>query len=242
METPQADEEAEEAGRPNGWQTMCGAKTRNGRRCRKPCVFGRTRCRNHGGASPIGIASPHWKHGRLSKHLPGHLLQAASEAHADSSLLSLRSEIAVLDAREVELAKRLKDNPLPDHNDILRKLKAFKNAPAGFELEAFQALEESVRVSRCAARAYEATWRELQDTMERRGRLCGMELKHLEMTGQALTKEQAGLLVSHLVEAVRSAVLSPDTFARGPQAVLTAIQASLSRVLGTVERRQLPPP
>jgi hypothetical protein len=52
--------------------TVCGAKCRNGRTCtQKPMPNGR--CRLHGGKTPAGIASPHWRHGRRSKyekHLP----------------------------------------------------------------------------------------------------------------------------------------------------------------------------
>jgi hypothetical protein len=62
------------------------------------------------------------------------------------------------------------------------------------------------------------------------------------LVSEILTKEQATLLIRHTVDAVRAAVLDPDTFSPGPQAALTAIQASLSRVPGTVERRQVPTP
>src|SRR5215831_19115754 len=55
---------------PNGWKSQCGAKCRTtGKPCTRPPVSGRTRCRVHGGATPVGIASPHYKHGRRSAYL-----------------------------------------------------------------------------------------------------------------------------------------------------------------------------
>jgi hypothetical protein len=46
---------------------QCGAKTRQGGRCRNRPMINRQRCRMHGGASPRGLASPHFKHGRYTR-------------------------------------------------------------------------------------------------------------------------------------------------------------------------------
>ncbi len=43
---------------------------RTGERCRKSAMLGRTVCLAHGGRTPRGVASPHFKHGRHSKQLP----------------------------------------------------------------------------------------------------------------------------------------------------------------------------
>jgi hypothetical protein len=50
-----------------GWKSRCGAKTRKGTPCQRPPLAGRTRCRLHGGASPVGMAHYRYKHGRRSK-------------------------------------------------------------------------------------------------------------------------------------------------------------------------------
>jgi hypothetical protein len=48
---------------------LCGAKCRGkNKRCRQPAIRPVGRCRLHGGLTPIGIASPHFKHGRRSKY------------------------------------------------------------------------------------------------------------------------------------------------------------------------------
>jgi glucans biosynthesis protein len=53
-----------------GDRPLCGARTRAGAPCRKLPAPGRTRCRLHGGASPLGPVHPRFKHGRYSRLLP----------------------------------------------------------------------------------------------------------------------------------------------------------------------------
>lgn len=57
------------------------------------------RCRIHGGATPGGFASPHFKTGRYSKVLPAALRDRYEQARGDEDLLSLRDELALVDAR-----------------------------------------------------------------------------------------------------------------------------------------------
>lgn len=46
----------------------CGARRRGtDKLCQLPTMSGRRRCRLHGGLTPRGDASPHFKHGRYSK-------------------------------------------------------------------------------------------------------------------------------------------------------------------------------
>jgi translation elongation factor EF-G len=59
---------------------------------------GRTTCLAHGGKTPRGAASPHFKTGRYSRSLPGHLVAAYEQALQDPTLMSLRDEIALTDA------------------------------------------------------------------------------------------------------------------------------------------------
>ena len=51
---------------------QCGAKTRAGTPCTQPAGWGTDhvgwgRCKLHGGATPTGHRSPHYKHGRLCR-------------------------------------------------------------------------------------------------------------------------------------------------------------------------------
>lgn len=61
------------------------------------------RCRLHGGRTPAGVASPHFKTGRYSKVLPARLLERYQTALADPDLLAMHDEIALLDAQLQEI-------------------------------------------------------------------------------------------------------------------------------------------
>lgn len=48
---------------------QCAATSkRSGKRCRKHAMRGRTVCLAHGGRTPIGMSSPHWKTGIYSRN------------------------------------------------------------------------------------------------------------------------------------------------------------------------------
>lgn len=91
---------------------ICGAKLRNkpGRFCQKPPADGRTRCRLHGGETPRGIASPHFRTGYMSSQLPARLMARMEAAMNDENLQSLRKDIAFVSARIDDTLQRLIDD------------------------------------------------------------------------------------------------------------------------------------
>lgn len=90
-----------------GERRICGATTRAGTPCQRPPLAGRTRCRLHGGATPVGIASPHFRTGRYSRYLPDRLAARYEEARRDPELLNLTDELAAVDALLGELLGQL---------------------------------------------------------------------------------------------------------------------------------------
>jgi len=72
---------------------------------------GRTVCLANGGRTPRGVASPHFKTGRHSRSLPGHLVADYERALNDPKLLSLRDEIALNEAMLVTVLHQLGDDP-----------------------------------------------------------------------------------------------------------------------------------
>lgn len=77
----------------------CGASPRRGKAV----------CRNHGGNTPAGIASPHFKHGNKSRYLQH--LPASLAAHFDQdskNLVALTEELAVIEARIIDVLDRMK--------------------------------------------------------------------------------------------------------------------------------------
>jgi hypothetical protein len=87
----------------------CGAKTRSGGRCKQPGTGAGGRCKFHGGATPVGPASPHFKTGRYSrllKDIKG-IGNHYERALTDPDLLTLREEIALVDARLGQLLEKV---------------------------------------------------------------------------------------------------------------------------------------
>lgn len=82
---------------------------RSGQQCRKHAIRGRSVCRAHGGATPRGMASPHWKNGRYSTILPDRLASKYEDALQDRRLMSLRDAIALVDV-DISESLRSLDN------------------------------------------------------------------------------------------------------------------------------------
>src|SRR5918992_3274075 len=86
----------------------CGAKTKHdGTPCERSPVRGRTRCRVHGGKTPVGPACKQYRVGRYSTYLPERLRERYEQAEGDAELLSLRSEVALTDACLIDLLARV---------------------------------------------------------------------------------------------------------------------------------------
>jgi hypothetical protein len=84
----------------------CGARNRQGEPCRNAPSMGRSRCRFHGGHTPVGAAHPRFRTGRYSRYLPRRLAERFQELLRDPHLLSLNREIALVDARLEQLLAR----------------------------------------------------------------------------------------------------------------------------------------
>ena len=71
--------------------------------CRAKVMLGRTTCYHHGGKSLVGPAVNTYRSGRHSRYLPVRMAAKYQEAEHDPELLSLRDEIALVDARLADL-------------------------------------------------------------------------------------------------------------------------------------------
>jgi len=78
----------------------CNAKTRSGTPCKRSPAKGSTRCRLHGGATPKGPDSPHFKHGMYSKYISTSLGEVLAELDhiAPEQLTDPSNEIKLLQA------------------------------------------------------------------------------------------------------------------------------------------------
>lgn len=113
----EAEPEGEPTKTPAYTGKKCGARKRSGPGCcTKPGTGAGGRCRWHGGATPTGLASPHWKTGKRSKHarwaryLPSKGLgKYFAEAYSDRALFQNRRGAATIDALVINVTARLKN-------------------------------------------------------------------------------------------------------------------------------------
>lgn len=94
----------------------CGAKTSRGTACQAPAMEN-GRCRVHGGATPSGIASPHFKHGRNSKAFKA-LGVHYREALNDPELLNPKRTIAAQNAIVEKAGDRLEELDSPKFREV----------------------------------------------------------------------------------------------------------------------------
>ncbi len=124
--------------RPAGWRP-CHGTNKAGNPCGKQAIKGRDFCRNHGGRALAGSESPSLKHGRYSKYLPPRLAERAAEAAADPNLVSLRDELALLDALTQEaLAGLDAGGGAALWYDLRRHWRTFERAMAAGDLPAMR--------------------------------------------------------------------------------------------------------
>src|SRR5262249_20133008 len=155
---------------------------------------------------------------------------------ADPQLLDLRGEVALLEARELELLKQLGQQKQPPWGKVAQALGDYKKAKD--KDKALAALEQVVRQGADAARAQQATWNQLYDLIDRKSRTVAAESKRLHELSQYVTVEQAVFVLNGVLGAVRQHVTDRET--------LEAVQGSVARWLDgqprTVAARERPIP
>jgi hypothetical protein len=194
---------------------LCGARKRDGTPCRG-AAMPNGRCRLHGGLTPAGPASVHYKHGRRSRYLKalrGEMKDAYKAALKDERLLEAKDEVALLEARVGELLGQLTTEPAPPWGRVVDALVACEHARArGSDKDggAFAALARLIRTGADAARSRAAVWRELRDTIGEKTRTARVEhRRQLESkVAMALAHERCGEFTEMLLTAAHEVVFA----------------------------------
>jgi hypothetical protein len=199
----------------------CGARTKHdGTPCERSPVRGRTRCRLHGGKTLVGTASPTYRNGRYSAYVPERLRERYEAAEDDAELLSLRSEVALVDARLADLLARVDSGESGKlWAELRRAYRAFIRARQAGLGEA-AALATVERVIERAVGDHQA-WAEIGELVEQRRKLTESESKRLVTLQQMITSEQAMAMIGRLVDIITRHV--PDQ--RALSAIIVDIQA-----------------
>lgn len=212
---------------------QCNAKAKStGKQCTRPAVNGSTKCRYHGGATPRGIASPHYKGKGRSKYMPANLLQHYEEASSNPEVMSLYADIHLIDALLLSNFKYLDTDESGKawkaiRDSIVDMNAAFANDNYGKCVVILSEMKDIVdkRVLHFATEA------EIRDKLEQRRKLVETIHKIDFQKERAITAEQAMLLMTAILDSVRRNV--SDTTA------LTAIQNEFIRLVGATHQHQL---
>jgi hypothetical protein len=165
----------------------------------------------HGGLTPKGVASPHFKDGRRSlylRHLPKQMAGVFRAALADPDYTSLRSELCLQTARMDDLLAQLSRQEGPAWTTLVLALDLVQLARSkGQGIDAaLAALDGLIRSGAACARTREATWAELRALMVEKARVSAAESKRLAIMNGYITVEQGMLFVTALLTAARETV------------------------------------
>ena len=178
----------------------------------------------HGGTVRRGIASPNFRTGRYSREMPTRLADRFHQAENDPTLLSARSDVALLYVRISELISQLHTG---ESGSIWAGLRtayaAVEEAIADRDLagliEGFQEMGNFIK----AGSKEEATWHELAKAIQDKTRVAEREHRRLRDMHQMITAEQAQLLFHAVVGAIEKHIAD--------RAVRAAIGVELEQLL-----------
>jgi hypothetical protein len=189
----------------------CTAKSKtSGQQCKNPAIAPTDKCRFHGGYSPRGVAHPSFKHGQHSRYLPKHLKRDYRLAIKDPELLSLRSQVALLASREMELTRDLAATEGPPWEQVVGALVDVENVmAAGDQDQSKVALSELAKIVREGADQggrYATVWAELRQVILERTKVAQAEHKRMELVGGYVAVQDLMAVLMGLLEAVRQHV------------------------------------
>lgn len=209
---------------PQTGRRICGRKNRRGRFCARSPAVGAKACKFHGGATPAGIASVHFKTGRYSRMLPERMYANYQELKADPDLTSLASEIALVRAHIFDLIRQIDTGEagqvwatLTDTWSRLESARETSDAAA-----MALALNDLGRIINQGS-AQVALWRDIGYEIDRVNRLVTQESKQRQLAEAMITIERALVWAGAVGAIVREYIHDPD--------ILSAIS---SRIRGTL--------
>lgn len=208
---------------------QCKAKSkRSGEQCRRPAMRGREVCHTHGGKTPAGIASPHFKTGRWSKHLPERLTARYAESEHDPELMSLRQDIRLIDVLLQDDMTRLEAGESAETWEMMRK--AVDKLETGIAAQDYGRIHEGLQVMRDVVDKrilHYATEAEIRSKLEQRRKLVETESKMTLAGEQAITIEKAMLFVGAIGGILKTRIHDPN--------ILASIQTDISLLLNVSE-------
>jgi hypothetical protein len=194
-------------------QCTANSKRRPGERCAAWAMRGKEVCYHHGGKSPIGAGSPHFRDGTRSKAgaiFTGDALEHYEVARTDDRYLELREDLAVLDTLLVEALKRARVGEGGGLWKELRRAWAHFRAVPASEVDGTRAaLTEVNRLIKDGVERYKAQEHAL-GILERKRRTSETERRRILAQERTITQVQAMSFVAAMVALMREAVAGEE--------------------------------
>jgi hypothetical protein len=211
---------------------ICGASIKNGsRRCQTKQVLSNGRCRMHGGTVKRGLASPNTKTGRYSLDLPTRVLARYEAAMADPTLLSLKDDIALVQAAIAQTLDEIKDAEMrPDLDAILGSVEKISAEWQTWDWTKMQGEMARLKELIVGRQSERQAMREVRELVREKARLIEQENRLLLDKEQMVSIEQYILAMQALGSAVRRLVDDPIT--------LRAIDAEFRRIASAPDRER----
>lgn len=198
---------------------ICGATTRRGTRCQIKDLKENGRCMYHAGhVPPPGPTNQNWINGRSSKLLeaiPHKLRDGFVASMKDPEIISVRSELGLVDTRIMDLVRDLATEQYSDEwkTDLEKQLAHLRleieqedDLDRDAALEAISNAEDALASRDGDSQA----WAAILGAIETRRKLVDTERRLLEAHQASVDVNQMKAILLHILTAVREHVLPLD--------------------------------
>src|SRR5262249_47729601 len=145
-------------------------------------------------------------------HLPKEIGEHYQAALHDEQLVSLREQLALLEARMLEVAGKLKEAKIPPCEEALIALDRLLKADGpGATDDALRELQAVLREGRDAGRFQQSAWAAIRALIQEKIKTAAAEWKRLSDLQGLITVEQALACAKAFFMAAKQAVQNPET-------------------------------
>lgn len=205
---------------------QCVHTLEDGSRCRHYALSGNVKCHTHNRNVPIGVKAKT----RYGKTLPPSMVDAYIESLADTKMLELRSEIALIDARMSMMLSSMEQGGTSV--DAWKRIAKIMNElvsiyESGSDIT--PQINDLIETVKQGAGEIEA-WDNILKLIAERRKLAESERKHLVEQQTTMSIDEAHALIIYLQNSVRMRV-SENVEEITARRILTQIAKDLSRVI-----------
>jgi hypothetical protein len=170
-------------------------------------MHGKRTCYHHGGATPNGYGLPQTTHGRYSKVLPLRLAARYHESLRNPELLSLKDDIAAVEARLSDLFQRVDSGESGQLWQAVRQaLTEFSTAVAAGNVATFRRHFATLQHLVTQGSDDAAAWRDILATWETRCKLTTTQARLLVAAQQVVSTQELMVMLGVITDAINRAV------------------------------------